>query len=189
MTRLIAFNFPIAHAREHIYGMNTKYMHGFDDFMAEGSIKSNVLSTPDQIWQIIRSKADFGVISACDYKQDAEGNHKRHRQLAEELDKLTLEYIEFSPGYMVIGGGEQSALSEQMFFVKDIAHGTIVSLGKKYDQENVIFGNNERVTSINIRNEGSELALGISGMLMAWVIVLVNPGTFPQSQLRLKRHS
>jgi phosphosulfolactate synthase (CoM biosynthesis protein A) len=169
--------------------MDTKYMQGFDDFITEGVIKNKgelqELSTPDQIWRIIRSKADFGVISAFDYKQDAEKNHERYRQLAEELDKLGLEYIEFSTGYMIIDSGEQSIRSEQMFFVKDIAHGTIKGLGKKYNQETVIFGNSERVTTINIRNEGSELALSISGMLMSWVIVLMNPGTFPPPQISL----
>jgi hypothetical protein len=168
--------------------MNTKYMRGFDDFLTEkseidtkGAKEAQELSTADQIWQIIKKGEDFGVISAHDYKQDANGNQEKHQQLAEELDLLKLKYIEFTSGYKVIDNGKQSIVSQKMFFVGGIAHGIIMGLGEKYDQENIIFGNSDTAASISIRNEGTGIALGISGMLMAWVIVFLNPGTFPPS--------
>jgi hypothetical protein len=100
--------------------MNTKYMRGFDDFLTEkseidtkGIKEAKELSTANQIWEIINSGENFGVISAHDYKQDINGNDDKHQQLAEELDLLKLKYIEFTSCYKAVDDGKESRVEQK----------------------------------------------------------------------------
>jgi len=108
----------------------------------EGNIRL-IESSLSRVWQHINNpNTTFGVVSA--YRQDLfseEQNLERHEELRKTIRGLHYGYIEQRSGYSYkdIDTGELGIREEKSFFIPNIDFGDILYLGKKFDQESVLF--------------------------------------------------
>lgn len=96
-----------------------------------------------RIWQhVTDSTRSFGVISA--YRQDLyseEKNEERHNQLGKELKSKGYGIIEQKSGYTYkdIKTNKETMVEEKSWFIPRITFKECLVLGKKYDQESVLY--------------------------------------------------
>lgn len=102
----------------------------------ENKINESSLS---RIWQHIQSDKNFAVISAYSNKLSDEENEEKHEQLRSELKKKH-GFIEQKSGYSYFNDTkENTVVNEKSFFIPKITKQESIDLGKKYNQETIIF--------------------------------------------------
>jgi hypothetical protein len=97
------------------------------------------------IWEYILNERTFGVISAYVFNLTDEKNKERHELLRKDIRKTGLGYIEQKSGYSYLSdNGNGIPVEEYSFFIPEISYDKLLELGKKYNQESVIYKNSER---------------------------------------------
>lgn len=92
-----------------------------------------------RIWQHIQSDRTFAVISAYKYDLNIEENIKRHEALRRDIKNLKgkIGFIEQKSGYTYLETNEQ--IEERSFFIANIDKEAALELGRKYEQETILF--------------------------------------------------
>ena len=101
-----------------------------------------------RVWQHINNKESFGVVSAYKSELSLTENKQRHEQLRKDIKKL-YGYIELKSGYTYFKDELEKQIEEQSFFVPKIKFNDLISLGIKYEQETVIYKDENQFILIN----------------------------------------
>lgn len=112
-------------------------------------------SSLSRIWQHINNGDTFAVISAYASNLSEEKNLERHEKLRDDIKSLRLGYIEQKSGYTYFETGE--IIQEKSFFIPEITLAVALGLGRKYNQETIIFKNNDRFVLIRPDNKQVEM--------------------------------
>ena len=116
-------------------------------------------SSLSRIWQHIKNNTSFGVISAFMSGLSLEENLKRHNSLKSDIKGLKLGFIEQRSGYTYLKKDETEEQVEEMsFFVPNITYQQIINLGKKYNQETIIYKDNYRFDLIDCESGRVEMS-------------------------------
>jgi hypothetical protein len=93
-------------------------------------------SSLSRIWQHIEKEgSSFGVISASRKMLSDEENKERFTELMKDVRKTGLGFVRLKGGYTE----DQGFVEEDSLFVPNINKKKLMNLGKKYDQETVIY--------------------------------------------------
>ena len=93
-------------------------------------------SSLSRVWKFVEEdKYSFGIISPFRKTKTSKENEEDYQELKKLLKKLGYGYIELKGRY-VEGGG---IVDEKSFFVPSITKKKLIELGKKYDQDSVIY--------------------------------------------------
>ena len=110
-----------------------------------------------RVWQHINNKETFGIISA--YKNDLsfDENKQRHEQLREDIRKK-YGYIELNSGYTYKNNDVdvEQQVKEQSFFVPKIELSYLINLGNKYEQETIIYKDENQFSLIDPKTKSIE---------------------------------
>ena len=112
------------------------------------SVKDLNESSISRIWQHIKSDRSFGVISAYVIGLGEKDNQERHNNLKQDVKSLKLGYVEQISGYSYEGEDEQ--VKEKSLFIPNISLDQLLKLGKKYEQESVVYKDNDRFDLIKV---------------------------------------
>lgn len=119
-------------------------MKSFSEILLESSLS--------RIWQHIRNDKSFGVVSAYKYNIDEEENFKRHLELLEDIRSMKHGFIEQISGYKYLSddNNKEILVKERSFLVPNVSLSEILKLGKKYEQESIIYKDKERFDLIKV---------------------------------------
>jgi hypothetical protein len=95
-------------------------------------------SSLSRIWQHITNNDKFAVISAFKAELTEEENMERHDRLRSDIRRLGLGYVEQKSVYSYSAGSKQT-VEEKSFFIPKINLEQALGLGKKYEQETIIY--------------------------------------------------
>lgn len=90
-----------------------------------------------RIIQHVESSSTFAVISAYIAEFSEGSNIERHNQLRKDIRSMGYGYIEMDSGYTYQDTGV--TMEEMSFFIPEITRRQALELGRKYDQESIIF--------------------------------------------------
>jgi len=102
-------------------------------------------SSWSRILQHIEQTPSFAVISA--YRGvDQKENDLNHKKLKADVRKMGYGFIEQDSGYSYTDpkSDEEGMVEEESLFIPNISYEDAMALGKKYDQESILFKDNER---------------------------------------------
>lgn len=107
---------------------------------------------------IIESNKDFGIISAYRGNYSEKENLQRTQNLKNDIRSLGYGFVNVKGGYVETDiNGVQTEVIEQSFFIPLIAFKEICNLGRKYDQETVLYKNDEYIAYVNPKNGNIEM--------------------------------
>lgn len=112
------------------------------------SVKDLNESSISRIWQHIKSDRSFGVISAYVIGLGEKDNQERHNNLKQDVKSLKLGYVEQISGYSY--EGEDNQVKEKSLFIPNISLDQLLKLGKKYEQESVVYKDSDRFDLIKV---------------------------------------
>lgn len=94
-----------------------------------------------RIIQHIESDKTFAAISAYADGMSERTNKERHENLRRDIRAMGYGYIEMDAGYTYSKPGPYRGLTieEESFFIPEITREEALELGRKYDQESIIF--------------------------------------------------
>lgn len=110
-------------------------------------------SSLSRIFQFIKENRSFAMISAYKLGLPLVENKERHNNLRNDIRNLNLGYIETYGGYSY---GKDQFSHEKSFFIPNIDRKTAIALGKKYDQQAVIYKDDNEFASI-FTKDGSKI--------------------------------
>ncbi len=108
-----------------------------------------------RIWMYINSGRAFGIISAYrDSLYSEQVNLQRHRELQHDVRSLGYGYVDMDGGYTYQDPkyGTEELSIERSLFIPDISLKNLLVLGKKYNQESVIYKDTNRFDLISPEN-------------------------------------
>ena len=126
----------------------------FSDYLMNESSSSRIL-------QHINNKKTFGVISASRKDNSDKENDDRYKSLIKDVRGMGYGYIELKGGYKETTG----FVTEKSLFIPEITKNEIVKLGKKYNQDSVLFKDKNMFVEI-----GTNKLTGIGKQLTKFVI-------------------
>lgn len=117
-------------------------------------------SSLSRIWQHINNGDTFAVISAYVSNLSEKENLERHEQLRKDIRSFRLGYIEQKSGYSYLdkSTGTEGIVQEKSFFIPEITLAVALGLGREYNQETIIFKNNDRFVLIRPDNKQVEMS-------------------------------
>lgn len=99
-----------------------------DKFINESSLS--------RIWQFVEDKnKQFGVMSAFRGDLSSRENEERHKELKDAVREMGYGFVELKGGYEE----EVGIVEEKSLFIPNISKKEIIELGKRYNQDSVIF--------------------------------------------------
>ena len=111
-------------------------MTKLSDYLNESSLS--------RIWQYIENdKKSFGVISA--YRANSPENDANHKLLKTMTRDYGYGFIEMRGGYKEEEGG---FVNEKSLFIPNISKKDLIELGQKFDQDSVLYKDNNAFVSI-----------------------------------------
>ena len=125
------------------------------------SFKESIIeeSSISRIWQHINNKDSFAIMSAFRKEFSHEENIKRDKQLEQDIKMLGLGYIPQKGGYTYMDkNGEEEIQEEFSFFIPKISKENALNLGKKYNQETIVFKDEQEFSLLNSINGAVELS-------------------------------
>lgn len=104
-------------------------------------LKSITESSLSRVWQHVNSDKNFAVISAFHLYSPLEENLAAHQQLKNDVRSLGLGFIDQGSGYTYKHKhtGTESLAEERSLFIPNIKKEDALKLGKKYQQESILF--------------------------------------------------
>ncbi len=96
-------------------------------------------SSLSRVWQHINNDKSFGVISAFRETNDDATNKNLHKSLIDDVKSLNLGYIQQKSGYTYSSSDGDGRVEEISLFIPNISLEDIIKLGKKYNQESILF--------------------------------------------------
>lgn len=126
-----------------------------------------------RVWQHLGEGRSWGLVSSYRPHLSKEENQQRVEELKSDLKKERLGYFPLKGMWKDKDSGE--VYSEPSFFVPEISRDQIVKLGRKYDQDAVLYGESDKES-----DEASILIIGQSNN------VLDNLGPNKSETLRVK---
>ena len=118
-------------------------------------------SSYSRIWQHITNNDTFGVISPYKSNLIDDDNRKRYIELIKEVKTLGYGYIPLKGGYTYLNG---DTYEEQTLFIPKIKKDQLLGLGRKYEQETVIFKDNTQFSLINCNDGKVEMEFKKDGI-------------------------
>jgi hypothetical protein len=105
-----------------------------------------------RVWQHIRNGDTFAVISAFRGTNADEQNLQLHRQLKSDISSMGLGFIEQKSGYTYDNPdtGEEGQVQEMSLFIPKMTLDQAMKIGKKYNQESIIYKDNERFDLVDV---------------------------------------
>lgn len=104
-------------------------------------------SSLSRIWQhIVNPETSFAVISAYRGIYSEEENLKRHNDLKQVIKSLGFGFIEQRSGYSYKNpeSGEEVPVDEKSFFIPNIDFTSAIKLGRKFEQESILYKDSEK---------------------------------------------
>jgi len=102
-------------------------------------------SSLSRMWQFVEDDAkSFGIISASRKINSKEQNDQNYTELIQNVRDLGYGYIELRGGYRETTG----FVKEKSIFIPNISKNDIIKLGKKFDQDSVLFKDNDEFVEI-----------------------------------------
>jgi len=116
-------------------------------------------SSYSRILQHIENNDTFAVISAFRGGNSGDENMKLHKQLKGDVRAKGYGFIEQKSGYSYSepGTGEEGTVDEMSLFIPKISEKEALVLGRKYDQESIIFKDNKKFVLINCSTGGVDM--------------------------------
>ena len=115
-------------------------------------------SSLSRIWQFVEdNKKQFAVISASRKLNSDEENEKNYIELIKDIRDLGYGYIKMRGGYKEKTG----FVREKSLFVPNIKKSEIIELGRKYNQDSILFKDVNKFVEIGTNKE-----TGIGKILM-----------------------
>jgi hypothetical protein len=93
-------------------------------------------ATLSRVWQHITNSKSFAVISPFRSENDLEKNMELYQQLKDSVRALGHGYIEQKSGYTYDDG---TIADERSLFIPNISFDDAIKLGKKYNQETILY--------------------------------------------------
>jgi len=132
-----------------------------------------------RIWQHIQSSKTFAVISAFRGSNTEEVNLERHNSLKNDVRSLGHGFIEQKSGYTYANPetGEEGNVDERSLFIPNISKEDAVALGKKYQQESILWKDADEFVILYVdsgktdafnRGSGSDLTFDPSAVKFAF---------------------
>lgn len=102
-------------------------------------------SSLSRVWQHINNNDTFGIISAFRVEYDWDKNMSLHNNLKKEIKDMGYGFVELYGGYTYLDdNNEEVSVKEKSFFIPKIVFKDISYLGDKYNQETIIFKDENR---------------------------------------------
>lgn len=122
-------------------------------------LKTILESSLSRIWQHITNGDTFAVISAFRGMNTDSENLKLHNQLKSDVRGMGLGFIEQKSGYTYSNPdtGEDGTVDEMSLFIPKITLAQSVKLGRKYNQESILFKDNDRFVLIDCKSGSVDL--------------------------------
>ena len=163
---------------------STKYIEAFEDFdqaIAPEPVKAELTppETIEKIWKVIDSGGFFGIISSYNPGNDPDVLDKEFESLQKDILKMKYAYLEQSFGYQYSDGNGLTTIRGKSLFVPMISYKELLSLGKKYDQETVVFGGNGKMDVLRVSDESILKTFDTRELKLAWNLLLINPHNIP----------
>lgn len=161
--------------------METKYMQGFDDFIAEDKAadpEDEQRANANLIWELIDSGENFGFICSSRGIDNAKTNDERLNNLEEDIIRSKCAYVRFRYGYGYPEGGCIVRRQDMALFVSGMKLEELLELGRKYEQEVVVYGDKHAIQSFQISDGKPDVILEFPEMRLAMCTILFFPGTF-----------
>lgn len=116
-------------------------------------------SSYSRILQHIQNNDTFAVVSAFRGSNSDDENMKLHKQLKGDVRAKGYGFIEQKSGYSYSepGTGEEGTVDEMSLFIPKISEKEALTLGRKYDQETIIFKDNKKFVLINCSTGGVDM--------------------------------
>jgi len=101
-------------------------------------------SSLSRVWNHTNNDDTFGIISAFKLDNYWVENIILHSNLKKEIKSKGYGFIELDSGYSYLDNtNEEISVRERSYFIPKITFKDITELGKKYEQETIIFKDNE----------------------------------------------
>lgn len=111
-----------------------------------------------RIWQHVTHDTSFGVISAYRGNLSHSENLERHEALKRAVHNMDYGFIEQKGGYTYMDGDKEEAVEERSLFIPKVKLNDIIALGKKFNQETIIFKDPTRFDLIRCDNKKVEMS-------------------------------
>lgn len=112
--------------------------------------KQRVESSWGRIIQHIESDRTFAAMSAYLAGYDEMENNERHNQLRKDIRDMGYGYIEMDSGYTY---DDDTREFEKSFFIPNISYKDALHLGRKYEQESILWKDSEGFFEIRCDTE------------------------------------
>ena len=135
--------------------------------------------TIEKIWKAIDSGDFFCIISSYNPGNDPDVLDSEHQALQKEVLRMKYAYLEQSCGYRYSDGHGLTSIRGKSLFVPVMSYKELLSLGKKYDQETVVFGGNGKMDVLRVSDESILKTFDTRELKLAWNLLLTNPRNIP----------
>jgi hypothetical protein len=133
--------------KAHLYGKAWQKFNG--KRMVKESIEINEEITPSRLWKYQESdKIDFAILSADRSERTEEENAEKNKELKKDIKDMGYWYTELKGGYVEVteGGQRVPVDGENSLLVPNMKKEEAIELGKKYDQDSVMFKDSKNKT-------------------------------------------
>lgn len=133
--------------KSYLYGKAWNKFNGKS--MVKESIEINEEITPSRLWKYQESdKIDFAILSADRSERSDEENAKLNKELKKDIKDLGYWYTELKGGYIEVteGGQRVPVDGENSLLIPNMKKEEAIELGKKYDQDSVMFKDSKNKT-------------------------------------------
>lgn len=133
--------------KAHLYGKAWQKFNG--KRMVKESVELEEEITPSRLWKYQESdKIDFAILSADRSERTEEENAEKNKELKKDIKDMGYWYTELKGGYVEVteGGQRVPVDGENSLLVPNMKKEEAIELGKKYDQDSVMFKDSKNKT-------------------------------------------
>lgn len=133
--------------KAHLYGKAWQKFNG--KRMVKESVELEEEITPSRLWKYQESdKIDFAILSADRSERTEEENAEKNKELKKDIKDMGYWYTELKGGYVEVteGGQRVPVDGENSLLVPNMKKDEAIELGKKYDQDSVMFKDSKNKT-------------------------------------------